>query len=110
MLHTDPGIPLFIHENVTIGHSTMLHGCRIGQYSLIGIGTIVLNRAVIGENCIVGSNTLITEGKTFPDRTMILGSPGKVVRELTDEEVEELHKTPQRYTGKIPRYRLLKEI
>ncbi|NKB78003.1 MAG: gamma carbonic anhydrase family protein [Gammaproteobacteria bacterium] len=109
VLHTDPGIPLWIDENVTIGHSTMLHGCHIGKFSLIGIGTIILNRAKIGENCIVGANTLITEGKAFPDRTMILGSPGKVVRELTDEEVEELHQTPAQYTGKIPRYRLLQE-
>ena len=108
VLHTDPDIPLIIDENVTVGHSTMLHGCQVGQYSLIGIGSIILNRAVIGENCIVGANTLITEGKAFPDRTMILGSPGKVVRELTDEEIEELHRTPQRYTGKIPRYQQLK--
>lgn len=88
----------------------MLHGCHVGKFSLIGIGAIVLNHAVIGESCIVGANTLITEGKKFPDRSMILGSPGKVVRELSDEELTNLHKTPSLYTAKIPHYRELKQV
>jgi len=110
VLHTDPGIPLTIEPHVTIGHSTMLHGCRVGKHSLIGIGAIILNRAVIGQHCLVGANSLITEGKHFPDGTMILGSPAKVVRELTDDEIARLHQASSLYTKKIPRYRHLKPL
>lgn len=107
VLHTDPGLPLVIGNDVTIGHSSMLHGCKVGQFSLIGIGSIILNQASIGEFSIVGANSLVTEGKAFPDRSMILGSPAKVIRELTDEEVDKLRASSQSYTGKIPRYREL---
>jgi len=86
VLHTDTGSPLLIGDNVTVGHMVMLHGCTIGDGSLIGIGAIVLNSAKIGRNCIVGAGALITEGKEFPDNSMILGSPAKVVRTLTDEQ------------------------
>ena len=86
VLHTDIGSPLTIGDNVTIGHMVMLHGCTIGDGTLIGIGSIVLNGAKIGKNCLVGAGALITEGKEFPDGTMILGSPAKVVRELAPEQ------------------------
>ena len=90
VLHTDEGTPLTIGRDVTVGHMVMLHGCTVGDGSLIGIGSVILNRAVIGKNCIVGANTLIPEGKVYPDRSLIIGSPGKVVRELNDEEVARL--------------------
>ena len=86
VLHTDMGQPLTIGDNVTVGHMVMLHGCTIGDGALIGIGAIVLNGARIGKNCLVGAGALITEGKEFPDGTMILGSPAKVVRELAPEQ------------------------
>ena len=86
VLHTDVGQPLTIGANVTIGHMVMLHGCTIGDASLIGIGSIVLNGARIGRNCIIGAGSLITEGKEIPDNSMVMGSPGKVVRSLTDQQ------------------------
>ena len=86
VLHTDEGTPLTIGEDVTIGHMVMLHGCSIGDGSLIGIGSIVLNGARIGKGCLVGANTLITEGKEFPDNSMIVGSPGRVLKTLTPEQ------------------------
>jgi carbonic anhydrase/acetyltransferase-like protein (isoleucine patch superfamily) len=104
VLHTDPGFPLDIGEDCTIGHMVMLHGCTIGSGSLIGIGSIVLNGAKIGEGCLVGANTLITEGKEFPPRSMILGSPGKVVRELSAEESERLKVSAGRYVANWKRY------
>lgn len=110
VMHTDPGCPLIIEDNVTIGHSTMLHGCHIKTGSLIGIGTIILNNAVIGNQCLVGANTLITENKTFPDRTLILGSPAKVIRDLTDEEVNNLMGSADSYVNKIPQFRNLKSF
>ncbi len=88
VLHADPGIPLKIGDNVTAGHMVMLHGCTIGDNSLIGIGSIILNHARIGQNCIVGANSLITEGKEFPDGVLIVGSPANVVRDLNDEEIK----------------------
>lgn len=87
VLHTDPGCPLDIGDNVTIGHQAMLHGCTIGEGSLIGIGAIILNGARIGKNCLVGAGALVTEGKEFADGSMILGSPAKVVRSLTPEQI-----------------------
>jgi carbonic anhydrase/acetyltransferase-like protein (isoleucine patch superfamily) len=87
VLHTDIGLPLIIGRNVTIGHMVMLHGCVIGDGSLVGIGSIVLNGAKIGRNCIIGANSLITEGKEIPDNSMVMGSPGKVVRTLSDAQV-----------------------
>lgn len=105
VLHTDEGIPMHIGADVTIGHLVMLHGCTIGDGSLIGIGSIILNRAVIGKNSIVGANTLIPEGKVFPDRVLIVGSPGKVVRELTDAEVQRLGKSAAHYVANAGRYR-----
>ena len=88
VLHTDPGIPLHIGDFVTVGHKVMLHGCTIGDHSLVGIGSIILNHAKIGNNSIVGANSLVTEGKEFPDGVLIMGSPAKVVRELSDDEIQ----------------------
>jgi carbonic anhydrase/acetyltransferase-like protein (isoleucine patch superfamily) len=109
VMHTDPGCPLTIEDNVTVGHSTMLHGCHIKSGSLVGIGSIIMNNAVIGENCLVGANALITENKVFPANSMILGSPAKAVRELTDEEIEGLKGPTESYVNKIPRYRNLQQ-
>jgi carbonic anhydrase/acetyltransferase-like protein (isoleucine patch superfamily) len=86
VLHTDVGQPLTIGSSVTVGHMVMLHGCQIGDGSLIGIGSIILNGAKIGRNCIIGASSLITEGKEIPDNSMVMGSPGKVVRTLSDEQ------------------------
>ena len=105
VLHTDEGVPMSIGANVTVGHLVMLHGCTIGEGSLIGIGSIVLNRAVIGRYSIVGANTLIPEGQVFPDRVLIVGSPGKVVRELSDEDVAKLKKSAEHYVDNAKRYR-----
>lgn len=105
VLHTDEGVPLTLGANVTVGHLVMLHGCTIGDGSLIGIGSIVLNRAVIGRHSIVGANTLIPEGKAFPERALIVGSPGKVVRELSDEEVARLQHSADHYVENARRYR-----
>jgi carbonic anhydrase/acetyltransferase-like protein (isoleucine patch superfamily) len=88
VLHTDRGIELVIGENVTVGHQVVLHGCSIGDHSLIGIGAIVLNGAKIGRHCVVGAGSLVTEGKEFPDYSMIMGSPAKAVRTLTPEQAE----------------------
>jgi carbonic anhydrase/acetyltransferase-like protein (isoleucine patch superfamily) len=97
VLHTDVGCPLTIAENVTVGHMAMLHGCTVGAGSLIGIQAVVLNRAVIGRNCLVGAGALITEGKTFQDNSLILGSPAKVVRELTEEQIANMHRNTWDY-------------
>lgn len=111
VIHVDPGYPLTLHRNVTIGHKVMLHGCTVNEQSLIGIGSILLNGCVIGKNSIVGANTLIPEGREFPDGVMILGSPGKVVRELTQEERDGLLLPAQRYQQNAARYRTdLREI
>lgn len=104
VLHTDQGVPLAIGANVTVGHLVMLHGCTIGDGSLIGIGSVILNRAVIGKNSIVGANTLIPEGKVFPDGVLIVGSPGKVIRELTEEEIQRLLKSAAHYVDNARRY------
>lgn len=97
VLHTDPGCPLTIGANVTIGHMVMLHGCTIGDGSLIGIGSIVLNRVRIGRNCLIGANTLLTEGKEIPDNAVVMGSPGKVVREISAEQLEILKHSAAHY-------------
>jgi carbonic anhydrase/acetyltransferase-like protein (isoleucine patch superfamily) len=110
VLHSDPGIPLVIGDEVTVGHSVILHGCTIGNGCLIGIGSVVLNNASIGANSIVGANTLITENKQFPERSMIVGSPGRVVRSLTDDEVARLSGIAEIYVRKIERYRTLQQL
>jgi carbonic anhydrase/acetyltransferase-like protein (isoleucine patch superfamily) len=90
VLHADPGQPLRLGRSVTVGHQVMLHGCTIGDGSLIGIQSVILNGAVIGADCLVGAGSLVTEGKVFPTRSLILGRPAKAVRELTDAELEKL--------------------
>ncbi|MBS6360759.1 gamma carbonic anhydrase family protein [Burkholderia sp.] len=100
VLHTDPGYPLTIAENVTIGHQAMLHGCTIGEGSLIGIQAVVLNGAVIGRNCLVGAGAVVTEGKTFPDNSLILGAPAKVVRELSAEDIARLRANAKTYVDR----------
>ena len=104
VLHTDTGSPLTIGDNVTIGHKVMLHGCSIGDNSLIGIGSIVLNGARIGRNCLIGANTLITEGKAIPDNSMVMGSPGTVVRELDEAAIAMLRMSAAHYVENWKRY------
>ena len=104
VLHADAGQPLVIGERVTVGHQAMLHGCTVGDESLIGIGAIVLNGAKIGKNCLVGAGALVTEGKEFPDGSMILGSPAKVVRQLTPEQIEGLRQSAQHYKTNAQRF------
>ena len=104
VLHTDPGFPLTIGPDCTIGHMVMLHGCTIGRGTLVGIGSIVLNGATIGEECVIGANTLIAEGKDIPPRSMVIGSPGKIVRQLTDEEVKRFSGGAGRYVANWKRY------
>jgi len=97
VLHTDMGSPLSIGMNVTVGHQAMLHGCTIQDGALIGMQAIVLNGAVIGKNCLVGAGALVTEGKTFPDNSLIVGTPAKVLRTLSDEEIAKMHKNTANY-------------
>ncbi len=111
VLHADVGLPLVIGENVTVGHQVMLHGCTVGDNSLIGIQAVVLNGAKIGKNCLVGAGSLVTEGKQFPDGCMILGSPARAIRQLTPEQIEGLKMSAQHYVSNAARYKTgLKKI
>jgi len=105
VLHTDPGIKLTIGSGCTIGHQVMLHGCTIGDNSLVGIQSVVLNRAVIGRNCMVGAGSLVPEGKQFPDGVLLMGSPARVVRELSAAEIQMLQLLSQVYVKNAQRYR-----
>ena len=105
VMHADHGLPLTIGKHVTVGHKVMLHGCTIGDESLIGIGAIVLNGARIGKNCLVGAGSLVTEGKEFPDGSMIMGTPAKVVRQLTLEQIEGLRLSAQHYIDNARMFR-----
>lgn len=105
VLHTDAGYPLTIEDGCTIGHMVMLHGCTIGRRSLIGIGSIILNGAKIGEECLIGANSLIPEGKEIPPRSLVMGSPGKIIRQLTDEDVARFTQGAGRYVQNGNRYR-----
>ncbi|MGB3501157.1 MAG: gamma carbonic anhydrase family protein [Mesorhizobium sp.] len=104
VMHTDPGFKLTIGENCTIGHRAMLHGCTIGDNSLVGMGAIILNGAKIGNNCLVGAGALVTEGKEFPDNSLIVGSPAKAVRELTEEQAARLKMSAQHYVANGRRF------
>ena len=104
VLHTDPGCPLKIGKDVTIGHIVMLHGCTIGDNSLIGIGAVILNNAKIGKNCIIGAKALITENKEIPDNSLVVGSPGRVVRKLTDDEIGKITENAKHYQDNWKRY------
>ena len=104
VMHTDMGSPLTIGRNVTIGHNAMLHGCTVGDYSLIGINAVILNGARIGKYCIIGANSLIVEGKEIPDGSLVMGSPGKVVRELTEAQRQMLEGSAAHYVNNAQRY------
>ncbi|KKL81513.1 hypothetical protein LCGC14_1994020 [marine sediment metagenome] len=105
VLHTDPGFPLTIGQNCTIGHKAMLHGCTIGDGSLIGMGATVLNGAVIGRGCLIGAGALITEGKEIPDNSLVVGAPGRVVRTLDADAIEGLLKSAMKYQQNAARFR-----
>lgn len=104
-LHVDPGFPLTIGEDCTLGHMAMVHGCTIGDGALIGMGATVLNGAKIGAGCLIGANALIPEGKEIPPNSLVMGQPGRVVRELTEEQVERLRKTANHYVERQKQYR-----
>ncbi len=104
VLHSDHGVPLTIGDNVTVGHMVILHGCTIGDNSLIGIGAVVLNGAVIGKNCLIGAGALVTEGKVIPDGSMVVGQPGKIVRELTEGQIAALEMSAQHYVQNWRRF------
>jgi len=106
VLHSDPGFPLTLGEDVTVGHKAMLHGCTIGDGCLIGIGAIVLNGAKIGKGCLVGAGSLVTEGKEFPAGSMIFGSPAKAVRQLSTEQLEGLRLIAHHYVDNARRFRI----
>jgi carbonic anhydrase/acetyltransferase-like protein (isoleucine patch superfamily) len=105
VLHVDPGTPLDIADGVTVGHLAMLHGCSVGEGSLIGIGAVVLNGARIGRHCIVGAGALVTEGKSFPDGSLIVGSPAQAVRSLSEEQLQTLKAVPGRYAERADFHR-----
>ena len=104
VLHTDLGVPLTLERDVSVGHMAMLHGCTVRQGSLIGIKAVVLNHAIVGRDCLVGANSLIPEGKVIPDRSLVVGSPGRVVRQLTDNEVAMVRGIAQHYLDNAARY------
>ena len=105
VVHADPGFPVVLGDNVTVGHQVMLHGCTVGDGSLIGIQSVVLNGAKIGRNCLVGAGSLVTEGKEFPDGSMIMGTPAKAVRQLTPEQIAGLHRAAEHYVENAQRFR-----
>jgi carbonic anhydrase/acetyltransferase-like protein (isoleucine patch superfamily) len=102
--HTDPNNPCTVGDYVTVGHMAMLHGCSIGDHSLIGIGATLMNGVSVGKHCIVGAHSLITEGKSFPDNVVIMGMPAKVVREVTDTDLDALRANAERYVQRAKRY------
>jgi carbonic anhydrase/acetyltransferase-like protein (isoleucine patch superfamily) len=104
VLHTDEGVPLVLERNVSVGHLVMLHGCTVRENSLIGIGAIILNRAVVGKNCLIGAGAMVTEGKVIPDGSLVLGVPGKVVRSLTAEEIATNTWIAEHYAERAGRY------
>ncbi|NLY13281.1 MAG: gamma carbonic anhydrase family protein [Gammaproteobacteria bacterium] len=104
VMHTDMGWPLTLGKGVTVGHNAMLHGCTVGDHSLIGIGAVILNGAKIGKHCIIGANSLIPEGKEIPDGSLVMGSPGKVIRELTEQQKTMLEANAAHYVHNARRY------
>ena len=105
VLHTDPGYKLNVGKGVTVGHMVMLHGCQIDDDTLIGIGSVILNNAKIGKNCIVGANSLITENKIIPDNSLVVGSPGRVLRKVTEEEIQAIHENAKHYVEGSKKYK-----
>lgn len=104
VFHTDPGVPLTIGANVTIGHSVTLHGCTIGDNTIVGMGSTILNRAIVGANSVVGAHALVPEGKMYPEKSLLLGAPARVARELTDEQAKMLPISASRYVENAKRY------
>ena len=104
VLHTDEGVPLTLENGVSVGHMAMLHGCTVREGSLIGIKAVVLNRAIIGRDCLIGANSLIPEGKVIADRSLVVGTPGRVVRQLSDEEVASIRGIASHYVENAARY------
>ena len=104
IVHMDAGFPVALGDGVTIGHKAVLHGCTIGNNSLVGINAVVMNEVVIGDDCLIGANALLTEGKVVPPRSLVLGSPGKVVRQLNADEVAEITDFADRYVRNFRRY------
>ncbi len=105
VLHADPDLPITLGKNVSVGHMAMLHGCTIGENCLIGIKSVIMNGAVVGKNCLVGANTLIAENKTIPDGSLVLGSPGKVVRQLSADEITGITEFATHYVRRFKLYR-----
>lgn len=105
VLHTDVGAPLTIGSNVTVGHMVMLHGCTIGDDTLVGIGATILNNARIGKNCIIGAHALIPEGKEIPDNSLVMGAPGKIVKEVSDHQVQVIKMSAMHYVENWKRHR-----
>lgn len=111
VLHADPGFPLTLADNVSVGHQAMIHGCSVGEGSLIGIQAVILNGAKIGKNCLVGAGALVTEGKEFPDNSLILGTPAKVVRTLSESDIANLHRIADSYVARSREFKnTLKKI
>ena len=104
IIHTDDGIPLRVGARVTIGHAAILHGCTVGDESLVGIGAVLLNGSSIPRHCVVGARALVTEGKTFPERSLIIGSPARAIRTLTDEEIEGIRASAAHYVENARRF------
>ncbi len=105
VLHTDRNLQLVIGKNVTVGHKVMLHGCTVGDNTLIGINAVILNRAVIGKNCLIGANSLVPEGKVIPDNSLVMGSPAKVVRTLEPKDLERVSAAAESYVRHFKRYK-----
>lgn len=105
VLHADPGFPLTLEKNVSVGHMAMLHGCTIGEGSLVGIKAVILNGAKIGKNCLIGAGAFIGEGKEIPDGSLVLGAPGKVTRQLTPEQIKGINRIADHYVQNFKRYR-----
>ena len=105
VVHTDPGCPVTVGKGVTLGHMVMLHGCTIEDDCLIGIGSTILNKAKIGKNSIIGAHALITENKIIPERSLVLGSPGKIIRQVTDEEIEGIKENARHYVENFKKYK-----
>ena len=105
VLHTDPGCPLKVGKNVTVGHLVMLHGCTIGDNSLVGIGAVILNKAKIGKNCIIGAKALVAENKKIPDNSLVIGAPGKIIRQVTKVEIQLIKENAIRYQQNWKKYR-----
>ena len=104
VLHVDEGVPLSIGNFVTVGHKVMLHGCTVGEGSLIGMNAVVLNHAIIGKNCLIGANALVTEGMVIPDGSLVLGSPAKVIKHLSEDAIKQMQLGTQSYIDKIDLY------